>query len=135
MKAPYLIRSKVRQYQNPIEDMNLQFATQKSKFFSKESDIVLLCLADRLGYGNWPEIKKAVRREARCRFDHLFVTRGEEDLKKRVMYLVQSLEKEEIEANRKQENMGPSANLQRENDAAFQEKMDEMLLEVEMETA
>ena len=23
MKAPYLIRNKVRQYQNPIEDMNL----------------------------------------------------------------------------------------------------------------
>jgi len=95
----------------------------------------LLCLADRLGYGNWPEIKKAVRREARCRFDHLFVTRGEEDLKKRVMYLVQSLEKEELEANKKQENMGPSANLQRENDAAFQERMDQMLQEVEMETA
>ena len=51
------------------------------------------------------------------------------------MYLVQSLEKEEAEANRKQGNPGPTANLQRETDAAFQEKMDKMLQEVEMETA
>ena len=40
------------------------------------------------------EIKKALKRETRCRFDHLFLSRNEEDLKKRVIYLIQSIEKE-----------------------------------------
>lgn len=69
-------------------------ATQKSKFFSKESDAILLYLTDKLGYGRWAEIKKAIKREVRCRFDHLFMSRGEDDLKKRVIYLVQCIEKE-----------------------------------------
>jgi hypothetical protein len=51
-------------------------------------------LTDRFGYGNWTDIKRALRREPRCRLDHLFISRSEEDLKKRVVYLVQSIEKE-----------------------------------------
>jgi hypothetical protein len=54
-----------------------------------------------MGYGNWSKIKQAVRRETRCRLDHLFVSRSEEELKKRVIYLVQCLEKEEEDAARK----------------------------------
>jgi len=83
--------------------MVLVYATQKSKFFCKESDIILLCLTNKLGYGNWSAIKRAIRREPRCRFDHLFISRNEEELKKRVIYLVQSLEREEKDAeeNRK----------------------------------
>jgi len=83
--------------------MNLAFATQKSKFFSKETDIILLCLADKYGYGNWQDIKKALRREQRCRFEHIFISRSEEELKKRIIYLVQSLEKEQEEAEKKPE--------------------------------
>jgi len=46
MQAPSILRNKVSQYENPLEQMNLHFATQKSKFFSKESDILLICLTD-----------------------------------------------------------------------------------------
>jgi len=53
-----------------------------------------LYLTDKLGYGKWGDIKRAIKRESRCRFDHLFMSRGEDDLKKRVIYLVQSIEKE-----------------------------------------
>lgn len=77
--------------------MILSHATQKSKFFCRESDILLICLAEKYGYGNWVEIKKAIKREQRCRFDHLLISRNEEELKKRIVYLVQSLEKEELE--------------------------------------
>ena len=98
LKAPDLIRNKVSQYENPYEDMNFAFATQKSKYFNRETDMYLLCLADKLGYGNWIKIKNAVKRESRCRMDHLFISRSEEELKKRIIYLVQCLEKEE-EAN------------------------------------
>ena len=74
--------------------MNLIHATQKSKFFTKETDSLLLLVTDKIGYGKWQEIKKALKRETRCRFDHLFLSRNEEDLKKRVIYLIQSIEKE-----------------------------------------
>ena len=57
----------------------------------------MLCLTDKYGYGNWAEIKKALRREQRCRFEHIFISRSEEELKKRIIYLVQSLEKESEE--------------------------------------
>ena len=56
-----------------------------------------MCLTDKYGYGNWAEIKKALRREQRCRFEHIFISRSEEELKKRIIYLVQSLEKESEE--------------------------------------
>ena len=101
MRAPGIIKKKVEEYKNPMDELVLNQATQKSKFFCKESDILLLVLTNKLGYGNWIEIKKAVRRENRCRFDHLFISRNEDELKKRVIYLVQSLIKEEEEAKNK----------------------------------
>ena len=63
-------------YENPLDEMVI-YATQKSKYFSKESDIILVCLTNQLGYGKWREIKKAIRRDSRCRFDHLFLSRNE----------------------------------------------------------
>jgi uncharacterized protein (DUF952 family) len=70
---------------------------QKSKYFSKEADIVLLCITNEQGYGNWSQIKYAIRRDTRVRFDHLFMSRNESELQKRVDLLVKALEKEQIE--------------------------------------
>ena len=75
---------------------------QKSKYFSKEADIVLLCLTHEHGYGNWSAIKHAARRDTRTRFDHLFMSRSEQELSKRVDILVKSLEKENQDAARKE---------------------------------
>jgi hypothetical protein len=47
------------------------------------------------GYGNWKEIKTAIRRDPRCRFDHLFLSRNELEISRRVDILVKALEKEE----------------------------------------
>jgi hypothetical protein len=52
-------------------------------------------LTDKLGYGKWREIKKAIRRDSRCRYDHLFLSRNESELSRRVDILVKALEKEE----------------------------------------
>ena len=93
-KAPEIIRHKVMAYESPLDEMLIS-ASQKSKYFSKDCDIILLCLTHELGYGNWRAIKKAVRRDARCRFDHLFLSRNEQELQKRVDILVKALEKEE----------------------------------------
>lgn len=93
-KAPEIIKNKVKAYDNPLDDMVI-YSTQKSKYFSKESDIILLCLSNKIGYGKWKDLKKAIRRDSRCRFDHLFLSRNEAELQRRVDILVKALEKEE----------------------------------------
>ena len=55
---------------------------------------MLLCLTHEHGYGNWQKIKHALKRDTRCRFDHLFISRTTQELQKRVDILVKSLEKE-----------------------------------------
>ena len=83
-------------YERPVEEMVIN-VVQKSKYFSKEADIVLLCLTHEHGYGNWQKIKHALKRDTRCRFDHLFMSRTTQELQKRVDILVKSLEKENID--------------------------------------
>ena len=73
-QAPQLIKQKVTAYERPVEEMVIN-VVQKSKYFSKEADIVLLCLTHEHGYGNWQKIKHALKRDTRCRFDHLFMSR------------------------------------------------------------
>lgn len=92
-QAPDMIKQKVNAYERPVEEMVIN-VVQKSKYFSKEADIVLLCLTHEHGYGNWQQIKHALRRDTRCRFDHLFMSRTTQELQKRVDILVKSLEKE-----------------------------------------
>ena len=71
---------------------------QKSKYFSKEADIVLLCLTNEHGYGNWIKIKHAIRRDGRVRFDHLLMSRSDVELQRRVDILVKTIEKENEQA-------------------------------------
>jgi hypothetical protein len=78
-QAPLLIALKVNAYERPVEEMIISYA-QKSKYFSKEADIVLLCITHEQGYGNWAQIKYAIRRDTRIRFDHLFMSRNESEL-------------------------------------------------------
>ena len=77
--APVLIKQKVEAYERPVEEMVIN-VVQKSKYFSKEADIVLLCLTHEHGYGNWQKIKHALKRDTRCRFDHLFMSRTTQEL-------------------------------------------------------
>ena len=67
---------------------------QKSKYFSREADILLLCLTHEIGYGKWSQIKHAIRRDNRVRFDHLLMSRNEVELQRRVDILVKTIEKE-----------------------------------------
>ena len=77
--APLLIKTKVTTVERPLDEMVLN-PIQKSKYFSKEADIVLLCLTHEYGYGKWTEIKHAIRRDGRVRFDHLLMSRNEQEL-------------------------------------------------------
>ena len=75
------------------DDM-IQFSTQKNKLYSKESDIALLIVTHKLGYGNWKQIKKHLRMHSRWRFDHVLISRTENELKKRVDLLIKAVEKD-----------------------------------------
>lgn len=55
----------------------------------------MLVLTHQYGYGRWRDIKRAIRRDARFRFDHLFLSRNEQELQRRVDILVKALEKED----------------------------------------
>ena len=74
--APLLIKTKVTAVERPLDEMVIN-PIQKSKYFSREADIVLLCLTHEHGYGKWVEIKHAIRRDPRVRFDHLLMSRSE----------------------------------------------------------
>ena len=138
MRAPHVIDKKIGLYNNPYEEMVLSNATQKSKFFTKETDIILLCLANKYGYGNWVEIKRALRREQRCRFEHIFISRSEEEIKKRIIYLVQSLEKENEDAGKKVEKvtLGNVPTVQIPENLDFLDKeMDQLMQQAEENAA
>ena len=94
--------------ERPLDEMVLN-PIQKSKYFSREADIVLLCLTHEHGYGKWTEIKHALRRDPRVRFDHLVMSRSVQELQKRVDILVKSIEKEleqEAKQQKKRANAG-----------------------------
>ncbi|CAI2380796.1 unnamed protein product [Moneuplotes crassus] len=71
----------------------LPFCTQKSKLYSKESDITLLKLTHSLGYGNWKLIKKSLKK-TKSRFNHCLLSRTEPELKKRVDLIIKAVDKE-----------------------------------------
>ena len=116
-KAPDLIARKISAYEDPFEEMII-YPTQKSKFFSRESDVILLCLTHKHSYGNWATIKNALRKETKWRFDHLLLSRTERELQRRVDVLVKGLEKELRDESKKKNKYDKcyDANKQRQDD-------------------
>jgi SWI/SNF-related matrix-associated actin-dependent regulator of chromatin subfamily A member 5 len=112
-KAPELIARKIKAYEDPYEEMTI-YPTQKSKFFSKESDVILLCLTHKYNYGNWAKIKKALRNETKCRFDHLLLSRTEKELQRRVDILVKGLEKELKDESKKKNQCDKPSDLEKQ---------------------
>ena len=64
--APLLIKTKVTALERPLDEMVIN-PIQKSKYFSREADILLLCLTHEIGYGKWQQIKHAIRRDNRVK--------------------------------------------------------------------
>lgn len=58
-KAPSIIRIKVASCQNPEEELKMS-NVQKSKYYTPESDIILLIMTDKHQYGEWRKIKNSL---------------------------------------------------------------------------
>jgi len=45
------LRNKVSKYDNPWQQLSLKYGTSRGKIFNEEEDRFLLCMTNKLGYG------------------------------------------------------------------------------------
>ncbi|VAH72340.1 unnamed protein product [Triticum turgidum subsp. durum] len=56
------IGKKLDRYKNPWLELKVQYGTNKGKFYNEECDRFMLCMAHKLGYGKWDELRSAFRK-------------------------------------------------------------------------
>ncbi len=72
----------------------MSYGQNKGKAYNEEEDRFILCKTHELGYGQWDELKAAVRRHWRFRFDWFFKSRTPQELGRRCETLIRLIEKE-----------------------------------------
>ncbi|KAL3157174.1 hypothetical protein ABBQ38_001414 [Trebouxia sp. C0009 RCD-2024] len=94
------IAAKMDRYRNPWQELKLQYGANKGKAYTEEEDRFILCQVHLLGYGQWDELKAAIRDHWRFRFDWFFKSRTPQELARRCDTLIRLVEKEneEVEA-------------------------------------
>jgi SWI/SNF-related matrix-associated actin-dependent regulator of chromatin subfamily A member 5 len=96
------VERKLEQYANPARDLRLAYGGGKGKTYTEEEDRFLLCSLPSVGYGNWDQMKAAVRKHWLFRFDWFFKSRTPAELGRRVDALVRLIEKEQADADEKE---------------------------------
>jgi SWI/SNF-related matrix-associated actin-dependent regulator of chromatin subfamily A member 5 len=64
------------------------YGNNKGKAFTEEEDRFILCMVDKLGYGNWDDLKAEIRKSWRFRFDWFFKSRLPVELQRRCVWVV-----------------------------------------------
>ncbi|KAG8457743.1 hypothetical protein KFE25_005756, partial [Diacronema lutheri] len=82
------LRSKIAKYDNAWQQLTLKYGTSRGKVFNEEEDRFLLCMTNKLGYGQWDELKREIRRSLEFRFDWIFKSRTPQELARRVDLLI-----------------------------------------------
>ena len=62
---------KVARYKNPWESLKVNYGLKRGKQYIDEEDVFLVCMTQKLGYGNWDALKVEIRkawqvRHSRC---------------------------------------------------------------------
>ncbi|KAI5004690.1 hypothetical protein ZWY2020_031933 [Hordeum vulgare] len=91
------IGKKLDRYKNPWLELKVQYGTSKGKFYTEECDRFMLCMAHKLGYGKWDELRAAFRKSPLFRFDWFVKARSAQELARRCDTLVRLIEKENQE--------------------------------------
>jgi SWI/SNF-related matrix-associated actin-dependent regulator of chromatin subfamily A member 5 len=91
------LRLKVARHKNPWQTLKINYGTNKGKAFTEEEDIFLVCKMNELGYGNWEELKIAIRQAWQFRFDWFIKSRTPLELQRRCETLTRLIEKENEE--------------------------------------
>jgi len=88
------ISRKLEQYTNPARELRINYGSNSKKTYTEEEDRFLLCAISEVGYGNWEDLKAAVRKHWLFRFDWYFKSRTATELGNRVGVLVRLIQKE-----------------------------------------
>eukprot|EP00924_Labyrinthula_sp_SR-Ha-C_P000515 augustus_masked-scaffold_27-processed-gene-1.2-mRNA-1 protein AED:0.03 eAED:0.03 QI:0/-1/0/1/-1/1/1/0/1102 len=80
--------------ENPFLALRINYGTNKGKIFNEDEDRFLICMMDRLGYGEWEQIKQEIRKSWLFRFDWFFKSRTAVELQRRGDTLIRLIEKE-----------------------------------------
>ncbi|VAH56722.1 unnamed protein product [Triticum turgidum subsp. durum] len=103
------IGKKLDRYKNPWLELKVQYGTNKGKFYNEECDRFMLCMAHKLGYGKWDELRSAFRKSPLFRFDWFVKARSAQELARRCDTLVRLVEKENQEYDeRERQKMTPT---------------------------
>jgi len=106
IEISWALSSKVGRSKNPWLTLRVPYGTQKGKLFTEEEDRFLICMTNKLGYGNWEELREEVRKCWLFRFDWFIKTRSADELKKRVDLLIRLIEKENEEIEEEEARAG-----------------------------
>ena len=90
---------KCARYKHPFLALRLDYGNGSTKGaqFSEEEDRFLVCMANHLGYGQWDELAREVRKAWAFRFDWWLRTRTPQELGRRVEVLSKLVEKEVLD--------------------------------------
>merc|ERR1711871_748268 len=89
-----LLKEKVSQYKDAFNQLKINYGQNKGKAFNEEEDRYLLCMSQKLGYGNWEDLKAELRSAWQFRFDWFIKSRTPAELGRRVESLIRMIEKE-----------------------------------------
>ncbi|KAF0693962.1 Aste57867_15116 [Aphanomyces stellatus] len=97
---------KIKRYDNPYEELVINYQGKGGKLFTEEEDRLLLCLVHTYGYGSWEKIKREIHAAPICAFDYYLRSRSAAELGRRCDALMRICEKDNLdfEVKEKKEN-------------------------------
>ncbi len=112
-----LIGRKIMAYENPRKELAFKYVKyERENQYTKSDDSALLYFTHKNKYGNWSGIRFDILHDALLRFNYFLKTRNNEELKKRIDYLIKSVEREQSESAKENAPLSPSSNQQKEGD-------------------
>ncbi|KDO34757.1 hypothetical protein SPRG_00818 [Saprolegnia parasitica CBS 223.65] len=93
---------KVKRYENPLEDLVINYQGKGGKLFTEEEDRLLLCLVNTYGYGAWDKIKREIHQADVCTFDYYLKSRSSAELGRRCDALMRICEKDNLDFEQKE---------------------------------
>mmetsp|Transcript_1980 Transcript_1980/g.9517 ORF Transcript_1980/g.9517 Transcript_1980/m.9517 type:complete len:1025 (+) Transcript_1980:3026-6100(+) len=104
------VKRKLEMYKNPWRDLKLVYgSSSKVKSYTEEEDRFLLCSIPEVGFGNWEELKAQIRQHWLFRFDWFIKSRTPKELQRRIETLINLVEKEFEEIDKKRPGGGGGA--------------------------
>lgn len=120
-----MLANKVAQYggaESACDLMEIPLKAQhKEKGFTIDEDRFLLCKTDELGFGNWDDLKDAVRNSEEFQFDYFLNSRTPNELGRRVGVLVRLLLQDSSKESAKLDGNG-NRKMKRKNSSNAQNK-------------